>query len=76
MRQVENIKNLLQQAGIPPEAMAHHLASKGIGTPDAWNRVFANGDASSFTKQDASNASSWAEANPQLVQQVQSMLSH
>lgn len=63
-------RDLLAQSGISEQAMAHHLASMGIGTPQQWQQAIATGNVSAFNHADAENAKAFIRNNPQLMQQV------
>lgn len=65
---------LLEKAGISIEAMANHLAGKGIGTPTALINAMRTGDVSGFSKVQLNAAASFVQNNPDLVQQVYQML--
>lgn len=69
-----NYRDLLAQAGIPEQAMAQHLASMGIGTPQQWQQAIATGNGSMFNHTDAENAKAFIRNNPQLVQQVRQVV--
>lgn len=71
MRPNTEYKELLQNAGISVEAMAHHLEQKGFGPAQQWRYAIATGDASRFTKRDRKNAWDYIQQNPQLIQQLQ-----
>lgn len=69
-----NYRDLLAQAGIPEQAMAQHLASMGLGTPQQWQQAIATGNVSMFNHADAENAKAFIRNNPQLVQQVRQVV--
>lgn len=73
-KRFKSYEKLLQDAGISQEAMAHHLASKGIGTVEQWRHAIATGRNDHFTDADKERGKAFFKNNPQLVQQIRQVV--
>ena len=71
----KHILNLLNQAGLSIDQMAQYMEQRGMGKAAEFKRALETGDASACSDATRQAAFNFAQSNPQLVQQMQQVLS-
>lgn len=69
------ILQMLQNAGVPPQVMAQHMAKLGMGNAYELQRAIESGDASCCSNSTKEAAQGFAKNNPQLVREMQMVFS-
>lgn len=66
--------NLLKKAGLTVDHMAEKISRMGIGTPQQWRHTLTTGEAGHFSQSDQKKAEGLFQDNPQLVEQIQTVI--
>jgi hypothetical protein len=71
----ERILGLLNQAGLTVDQLAQHMEQRGMGRAAEFKKAMETGDASACSEATRQASLQFAQSNPQLVQQMQQVLS-
>lgn len=66
---------MLRQAGVTPQELAAYMAQRGMGNAHELQQAIESGSASCCSNETRNASLKFAQDNPQLVQQMQQVLS-